>query len=133
LIGEKSNAQTRGQLVGNAVVVLLMPAVAKVQHACDRNEQRHLNLLVAFALAQHQREHGHYPKKLAALAPKYLGEVPLDLFTGQELTYRPSEKGFLLYSFGVNGLDDGGRSVDDDPPGDDLPGCLPLPKLPAKL
>jgi hypothetical protein len=131
--GEKSNAQTRGQMLGNAVVVLLMPAVTKVHNARDRNEQIYSNSLVAFALVQHQWEHGHYPKTLAALAPRYLDEVPPDLFAGQALTYRPSEKGFLLYSFGVNGLDDGGQTYGDDPPGDDLRVRLPLPKLPAKL
>jgi hypothetical protein len=70
--------------------------------------------------------------KLEALAPKYLAEVPGDLFSGKPLIYRPSEKGYLLYSVGVNGQDDQGRSYDDDPPGDDLVVRMPLPELRRK-
>ena len=47
----------------------------------------------------------------------------------QAMIYRPAEKGYLLYSVGVNGLDDGGRSYGDDPPGDDLVVRMPQPAL----
>jgi len=101
----------------------------KVQAAADRIEQVENNLQLAFALAAYQREEGNYPATLDALAPKYLKEVPLDLFSGKPLIYQPSEKGYLLYSVGVNGKDEGGRSFDDDPPGDDLVVRMPLPAL----
>ena len=56
-----------------------------------------------------------------------------DLFAGRPLVYRPSGAGYLLYSVGVNGKDEGGRWTDDDPPGDDLRVRMPLPDLkPAK-
>ena len=90
------------------------------------------NLQVAFALAAYHRDHGNYPAKLDDLAPKYLAAVPDDLFSGKALIYRPSEKGYLFYSVGVNGKDEGGRSFDDDPPGDDLPVAMPLPELKPK-
>ena len=38
----------------------------------------------------------------------------------------------MFYSVGVNGKDDGGRKIDDDPPGDDLPVSMPLPALKPK-
>ncbi len=74
----------------------------------------------------------HYPAKLDDLAPKYLAAVPDDLFSGKPLVYRPTSKGYLFYSVGVNGKDEGGRSRDDDPPGDDLPVAMPLPALKPK-
>ena len=43
--------------------------------------------------------------------------------------YRPSKAGYLLYSVGLNGKDDGGRWYDDDPPGDDPNVKMPLPPL----
>jgi hypothetical protein len=132
LTGEKSSPETRGQLLGDFLMGLLIPAVVKVQYAHDRNQQIQRNLLVAFALAQYRSEHGHYPKRLAALAPHYLAEVPGDLFAAKALTYRPSENGFLVYSVGINGQDDQGRSYDDEPPGDDIRVLLPLPPLPPK-
>ena len=46
---------------------------------------------------------------------------------GKALVYRPSEKGYLFYSVGVNGKDEEGRWFDDDPPGDDVGVRMPLP------
>ena len=121
-----------GTVIGDDLIVLLTPAFRQEQNACDRDEQLHRNLQVAFALAAYRRDHGNYPTKLDDLAPKYLAAVPDDLFSGQALIYRPSEKGYLLYSVGVNGKDEGGRSFDDDPHGDDLPVVMPLPELKSK-
>src|SRR5262249_28006200 len=75
------------------------------------------------------QEHGAYPKELAELAPKYLTQVPEDLFSGKPLIYRPADKGYLLYSVGTNGVDDGGQGHGEAPPGDDLAGRIPLPEL----
>jgi hypothetical protein len=126
------NAQEKGKVIGDLVLCLTAPAVLKVQQAADRAEQVQRNLHLAFALAAYQRDHGRYPMSLDALAPKYLATVPQDLFTGKALVYRPSETGYLLYSFGVNGRDDEGRYHDDDPPGDDPSVRMPLPKLREK-
>ena len=84
---------------------------------------------MAIALAGYHADHDRYPAKLADLAPRYLPRIPGDLFSGKELTYKPSEKGYLFYSIGPNGKDDGGRWYDDDPPGDDPRVRMPLPPL----
>jgi hypothetical protein len=98
----------------------------------DWHEQRQRNLHLAFALATYRVENKRYPDKLDALAPKYLAEVPDDLFSGKALIYRPSENGYLLYSVGENGRDDGGRGSADTPRGDDLQVRMPLPALQKK-
>jgi hypothetical protein len=121
-----------GKVIGDVLIGLLTPAVHKVQNAHDRAEQIQRNLHVAFALAAYHREHQRYPAKLADLAPRYLAAVPGDLFSGKALIYRPNEKGYLLYSVGVNGKDEGGRWYDDDPPGDDPRVRMPLPELKRK-
>jgi hypothetical protein len=122
----------RGKALGDILVSLLVPAIRKVQHAADRAQQTQDNLVLAFALARYQRDHGHNPKELAELAPKYLERIPQDLFSGKALIYRPNEDGYLLYSVGVNGKDEEGRGSDDVPPGDDLSVRMPLPELRAK-
>jgi hypothetical protein len=127
---DKKSAAARGKAIGNILTSLLMPAVRKVQTAADRSGQVHANLLVAFALARYQRDHGRYPEKLGALAPKYLANVPRDVFSGKALVYRPTAQGYLLYSVGPNGLDEEGRGFDDQPRGDDLSVRMPLPHLP---
>jgi len=43
------------------------------------------------------------------------------------LIYRLEHDGYLLYSVGVNGLDDDGRGPDDQPRGDDLSVRMPPP------
>ncbi len=118
--------------IGNTLITLLLPDVRKMQTSHDRTEQTQRNLRFAFALAAYRRDNGRYPAKLADLAPRYLPAVPDDIFSGKPLIYRPSEKGYLLYSVGANGKDDGGRWQDDDPPGDDLRVRMPLPPLKPK-
>jgi hypothetical protein len=103
-----------------------------MQQKADWHEQSQRNLHLAFALAAYRGEHGRYPDRLDVLAPEYLAEVPGDLFSGKALIYRPSENGYLLYSVGVNGRDDGGRASADTPPGDDPHVRMPLPALQKK-
>lgn len=70
----------------------------------------HQLAMVAVALALHRMERGGYPARLDDLVPDYLDEVPADLFTGGSLRYTTSGGGYVLYSLGPNGRDDGGRS-----------------------
>jgi hypothetical protein len=129
---EKEKKERGPKILGELLVTLLMPAVTKVQGASDRDTQVSDNVQLAFALALYHREHGKNPNELAALAPNYVPRIPNDLFNGQPLTYRLTDKGYLLYSVGPNGIDDGGRSFDDTPPGDDLVVRMPLPALPPR-
>lgn len=123
LIPEKA-----GERIGIIAMALLTPAIRKVQQASDRSEQIQRNLQVAFALACYRREHGRYPEKLDVLSPGYLERVPQDIFSGAALIYRPEKNGYLLYSFGVNGLDDASLTSSDDPSADDLSVRIPLPQ-----
>lgn len=114
------------EAIGNVLISLMMPAVSRMQAIEDRIEQAHRNLEVAFALAAYRRDNGRYPAKLDDLAPKYLKAVPGDVFTGKPLIYRPAAKGYVFYSVGMNGKDDGGTLLTDDPAGDDVGVRMPL-------
>ncbi len=92
----------------------------RMMDSCDRAEQVSRNGALAFALAAHFADHKAYPAKLADLAPKYAAKLPDDVFSGKVLVYKLTAKGYLLYSVGVNGIDDGGQSYGDDPKGDDM-------------
>ena len=66
----------------------------------------------ACALERFHAAQGRYPATLEALGPKYLQQVPDDIFAGpgQKLKYVPtSGGGFKLYSIGFNRIDDGGK------------------------
>jgi hypothetical protein len=119
-----------GEELGSYLIQLFLPALDKVQRSTDTSRQSFNNVLAAFALAWYHAENGKYPADLKALAPKYLPQVPQDLFSAKPLVYRPAANGYLLYSIGANGKDDGGRGPDDVPPGDDLSVRMPLPPLP---
>lgn len=66
--------------------------------------------LLACELAIHlySLEQGRPPEKLEELVPEYLPAVPLDPFTDSPLIYRRGGDGYLLYSVGPDGADDGG-------------------------
>ena len=120
--------ERRGEMIGDMLILLMMPAFNKMQHVAERHEQLERNLHLAFALAAFQGDHERYPAKLDELAPRYLEKVPDDLFSGKPLIYRPNEKGYLLYSVGVNGIDEEGRGPDDEPRGDDISIRIPVPE-----
>src|SRR6185437_6519924 len=115
--------------ISDILITLLVPAIRKVNDAHDRTVQFQVNQQLAFALAAFRADNNHYPAKLDDLAPKYVAKVPLDIFSNMPLKYKPSDKGYLLYSVGPNGKDEEGRWRDDSPPGDDPRVRMPLPPL----
>ncbi len=104
---------------------LLMPAYGKIAYASDRAEQINRNGIVAAGLAAHFADRKKYPGALADLVPKYLARVPVDVFGGQPVIYKKTDTGYLLYSVGANGIDDGGQLLSDEPRGDDIGIRLP--------
>ena len=127
LLTKEPLAKSTSKVIGDILITLLFPAVRKLEHAYARGEQSTRNLHVAFALESYRLDKGRYPAKLDELAPKHLAAIPGDLYSGKALKYQPSEKGYLLYSVGVNGEDEGGRWYDDEPRGDDPRVRMPLP------
>jgi len=69
---------------------------------------------LAIALELYKHDEGQYPDRLAAVALTYVKAVPLDRFVDKPLEYRRVGKGYLLYSVGLNQIDDGGINADDD-------------------
>jgi type II secretory pathway pseudopilin PulG len=67
-------------------------------------------LACAAAVRAYRMRHGSYPRTLAEAGVADLNRDPI---TGGEFVYRPGAKGFLLYSRGVDGQDDGGKRVEE--------------------
>jgi hypothetical protein len=100
----------RSELIGNIYICLMMPAVVVAVQAEDRAAMEAELLQVGFALAAYRADHGSYPQQLGELSPRYLARVPVDVFAGgAALHYRRQDAGYLLYSVGPNGRDDGGH------------------------
>jgi hypothetical protein len=66
--------------------------------------------IAALALKRHHLAHGgRYPESLEQLVPRFVPEVPLDPYDAHHLRYRSEANDrFILYSVGVDGVDDGG-------------------------
>lgn len=116
------------QTMSDVLISLLLPAVTQVLGAEGRVIMRMQSLELAFALAAWRSEHDSYPESLDALAPKYIATIPNDVFNGQPLKYERAADGYRFYSVGQNEQDDGGRSFDDNPRGDDLVVRMPVPQ-----
>jgi hypothetical protein len=70
---------------------------------------------VAIALEQFRLDTGKLPERLEELVPKYMDKVPIDPFDGKPLRYKRLEKGYTIYSVGINQIDEGGIRGQDYP------------------
>lgn len=71
-------------------------------------------LLVEFALRAYQLEHHQYPQTLEELVPNYLQKIPDDPFAANRpLRYINNKEACVLYSIGPDGIDDGGKQIDN--------------------
>jgi uncharacterized membrane protein len=66
---------------------------------------------IATALKRYKLKYEVYSKNLAELRPDLISELPIDPFTGRDFVYKQEGKGFLLYSLGENGVDDGCKTI----------------------
>ena len=108
------------QRMGGILLGLLTPAVSAVLTAEERAATNMQLTQLAFPLGAYRTEQGEYPAELAKLVPKYIAELPKDVYTGADFRYRREGKGYVLYSLGPNGKDEGGRGYQmDPPPGED--------------
>ncbi|HEV8071900.1 MAG TPA: hypothetical protein VGP76_29570 [Planctomycetaceae bacterium] len=109
-----------GRTMGKVLTVTLLPAFEAAFQAENRAHSRETLGQLGFSLAAYSADHSAYPDSLDALAPKYIGRVQNDPCTDQPMHYRREGAGCVLYSVGANGVDDGGRTFDSKPAGDDI-------------
>jgi hypothetical protein len=101
--------RTITQNTGDVLLNLSLPATIQAENAQTRARIRRDQVRIGFAMATFHAETGKYPKSLDELAPKYLSEIPLDPYTQKSFVYLPRDASFLIYSFGPNAKDDGGK------------------------
>jgi hypothetical protein len=104
------------------VTRLMLPAFSL---AGDRRDEAVARLALArwgLALARFHQRTGRYPEALAEVDGILSERLPADPFSGQAFRYRRQSDGYLLYSVGVNGRDDGGQRISrSGPPATDGP------------
>jgi len=88
------------------VVAMLSAASAPIQSARYLDDYRSL-FDVSMVVHQYRADHNEYPDSLQKLVPQYTERLPNDV-RHRTLVYRKTNAGFVLYSLGKNGRDDGG-------------------------
>lgn len=102
----------RTDLVTKSVIPMAAPSLNAALVLEDRAKMTCEIETIAVALACFHAENGRWPGELKELCPSLLKAIPADRFSVKPLVYRPTEKGYLLYSVGMNLTDDGGKEDD---------------------
>ena len=94
----------------HAIALMMLPGLDKYALKVSQTQAALDQSAIVAALERYRLAKGSYPKKLAALRPKFIAKIPGDLFHEQGLVYRINEdNSFTLYSTGYNGKDDDGE------------------------
>jgi type II secretory pathway pseudopilin PulG len=114
-------ADTRFEKTSRIHVLLhiIMPALSRVTTIDVRGIAQLRTARAALAIERYRLAAGKLPDTLAELVPAYLDAVPKDPFDGKDLRYKKLEPGFVVYSIGEDGSDDGGKEKPQkrtDPP-----------------
>jgi hypothetical protein len=96
------------------LISIFTPIFSPLQMATTKACTLNRMLEIEFALRAYYLEHGKCPASLTELAPSYLPNIPADPFaeTGT-FQYKVKPGGYLLYSIGPDGVDDGGKPICD--------------------
>lgn len=94
---------------GNLMLQMLTPAFGKVFEKNWRIKIQVESILPLIALNIYCQDKSIYPDNLQQLVDEdYLAEIPIDPFSGELIKYKKTDGDFILYSFGLNMIDDGG-------------------------
>jgi hypothetical protein len=109
LLRSRSPRLAAGRHVGRMFMGFFLASVPITVKRDDRAAACRSMDELLFVLAVYRAEHGTYPEKLAQLCPNYLKVIPEDPFGAGPFRYKREPKGYVLYSVGFNGKDDGGH------------------------
>jgi hypothetical protein len=96
-----------------AVLKIVLPAVFKGLSSADQIEVTAQATRLQILLELYRIRHGEYPERLEGLVPEFVAALPMDSYNGKGFGYRrvsndPHGRGYLLYTFGEDGEDNGG-------------------------
>jgi len=102
----------------NVFTPQLLPAIEKSLETAAKSQATVTLARVACALERFYLAKGVYPDAIDELTPRFVAQLPPDPVNGGALHYRrEAPDRFVLYSVGLNGLDDGGEAAPRKPSG----------------
>jgi len=94
---------------------MMIPNTSKAAQRATRNETMRRLTVASISLRRFYIRHQQWPEKLEVLTPDFLAAVPIDPMSGAPLRYRrEADGGFVLYSVGEDGKDNGGDPTPAD-------------------
>ena len=114
LLSGQSPRQMVSRRIGGMLVALLLPSTSAAIQAGERGDMNFGMGQVALALAAYRAENGKYPQRLEQLVPKYIEKIPDDVYSDGPILYKREGKGYVLYSVGYDGVDNGGADYDPE-------------------
>ena len=87
---------------------ILVPALGRVLEIDVRTTAEIDCAIVALGIERYRLANGSVPKELADLVPRYIDKVPINPFDRKPLRYKLTEPGYIVYSTGADGTDEGG-------------------------
>jgi hypothetical protein len=101
---QSQEAKWKACILSSMLLGYLSPAVAKEAEGLALVRMS----LAALAIERFRLAEGRRPASLDEIAPRYLPTVPVDPCDGQPIRFRPLPKGYMVYSVGRDGQDNGG-------------------------
>lgn len=103
---------------------VLAPALSRTS-ILDSRAQADMDMArIALAIERYRLAKGKLPGQLTDLVPTYLTEVPIDPFDGQPIRYRLTEPGYVVYSVGEDGEENGGKEKEQVGRGEPYDQCF---------
>jgi hypothetical protein len=101
---------SRWQRMRHPVTTTMLPWYGHFQKLHFRALANRRMAATALGIRLYEVDNGRRPERLAELVPEYLPAVPVDPFAadGRAIGYRPDASPPVLYSIGVDGIDDSG-------------------------
>ncbi|MGI9519955.1 MAG: hypothetical protein ACR2NP_23070 [Pirellulaceae bacterium] len=105
-----SSPKARGKMVGKFMVATFFPGLQQVNNLEFRMQLKSQLMEVACLIEAYRKEIGSYPSSLQELEEQFgSAELLNDPLNDQQLNYQTTDTGYLLFSIGVDGEDNGGR------------------------
>jgi hypothetical protein len=91
---------------------LMLPALGTALQTVAQTQMKAHTAAVGVACDLRMRRGGELPTDASALAPEFFDRAPTDAFDGKPLRIAKTPDGFMVYSVGPDGADDGGSGDD---------------------
>jgi hypothetical protein len=107
---ERQFEQEARELPKSAILTrLLLPHLTKLGESSRRRHACVRCMTAILATERYRQTHKHWPDSLNQLCPRFLSAVSLDPYDGAPLRYQRANDGVMIYTVGMDRVDDGGN------------------------